>query len=194
MDKNYYDLIWAWFQWKSNWSGEKRIVKKKDASFIAIAEDVGINRKSVSKYVSYLLDQGLLIYDDKNKEYILRELPKQASSLISYQVLSKLIHSLSHNSVSIYNYLLNRYIANEEVEFIITHKQLKDYLGLSSSSSSNNQVITDILDVLDRLGLITMELRYVEPTKTYIYITNVTNVLPDIDRVVYTRGKEPKSA
>jgi len=60
MDKNYYDLIYAWFQYKSDWSGENRVVKKTDASYTAIAEDIGLDRRSVSKYVQHLLTMGLL--------------------------------------------------------------------------------------------------------------------------------------
>lgn len=119
------------------------------------------------------------------------KLDSKEAALVPYPILRKLVNSLSHNSVSIYTHLLDRFIAAHEQEFIVTHRQLKEHLGLSSSSSSNNQIITDILDVLDRLGLISMELRYVEENKTFIYITNVTNVLPDKDREVYARGKGP---
>ena len=43
----------------------------------------------------------------------------------------------------------------------------------------NNIVINDILDILQRLGLITYELQQVEYDKTNIVITKVSNVLPE---------------
>lgn len=183
-DKNYYDLVYAWFQLKSDWWQNIRYVSKKDASFVTIAEECNIDRRSASKYVKYLVSIGLLKYDDQRKWYVLEDLANNESTLVPYPVLSKLLHSLSHNSVSIYTHLLRRYVAAQEHEFIVTYKQLKDYIGISSSSSSNNNIIGDILDVLDRLGLITMELRQMEENKTMIFITQVANVLPAKERVV----------
>jgi len=178
-DKNYYDVVYAWFQCKSDWSQNERIVKVADAKFVTIGEECGIDRRSASKYVNKLIALGLLEKDEERKIYILKALPNSSATLVPFPTLRQLVNSLNRNSVNIFVHLLNRWIANDEKEFIITHKELKEHIGISSSSTSNNVVINDILDILRRLGLIIYELRQVEPMKTQMYVTKVTNVLPD---------------
>ena len=60
--------------------------------------------------------------------------------------------------MNLFVYLLNRYLGNGETSFIVTHKELKSRIGLATTTTSNNSVINDILDILRRLGLIEYEL------------------------------------
>jgi hypothetical protein len=53
---------------------------------------------------------------------------------------------------------LNRYIANEEQEFYISYVSLKKYIGISTSTASNNVVVSDIMKTLKALGLIDYKL------------------------------------
>ena len=180
-DKNYYDVVYAWFQCKSERSAETNIrtVAYADSKYVTIGEECGIDRRSASKYVTKLVDMGLLSKDDTNKVYVLNKLENSTATLVPYKTLRQLVNSLNRNSINIYVYLLNRYLGSKETEFIITHKELKERIGISSSSTSNNIVINDILDILKRLGLISYELRQVEPTKTHMFVTKVCNVLPE---------------
>jgi Mn-dependent DtxR family transcriptional regulator len=172
--------VYAWFQCKSERETKTgiRYVEYSESKFITIGEECGIDRRSASKYVQKLLDMGLLEKDDENKCYLLKQLENSTATLVPYPTLRQLVNSLNRNTVNIFVHLLNRYIASNETEFIITHKELKDRIGISSSSSSNNIVINDILDILKRLGLVTYELRQVEPSKTHMVVTSVKNVLP----------------
>lgn len=179
-DKNYYDVVYAWFQCKSERDEKSgtRYVPYSESKFVLIGEECGIDRRSASKYVQKLLDMGLISKNDSKREYELKQLENSFATLVPYSTLRQLVNSLNRNTINIFIHLLNRYLAAGETEFIITHKELKDRIGISSSSSSNNIVINDILDILRRLGLITYELRQVEPTKTHMVVTNVRNVLP----------------
>ena len=179
-DKNYYDVIYAWFQCKSEreTSSGIRYLEYSKSKYVTIAEECGIDRRSASKYVNKLLEMGLLEKDDDNKRYLLRQLENVTATLVPYNTLRQLVNALNRNTINIFVYLLNRYIASGETEFIITHKELKDRIGISSSSSSNNIVINDILDILQRLGLVQYELRQIEVAKTHMVVTNVRNVLP----------------
>lgn len=179
-DKNYYDVVYAWFQCKSErdeLSGI-RYVDYSESKFVTIGEECGIDRRSASKYVQKLLDMGLLVKNDSKKYYELKQLENSTATLVPFPTLRQLVNSLNRNTISIFVYLLNRFLAAGETEFIITHKELKDRIGISSSSSSNNIVINDILDILKRLGLVSYELRQVEAAKTHMVVTSVKNVLP----------------
>ena len=179
-DKNYYDVVYAWFQCKSEReiASGIRYLNYSEAKFVTISEECGIDRRSASKYVNKLLEMGLLEKDDANKRYLLKILENSTATLVPWNTLRQLVNSLNRNTINIFVHLLNRYIASCETEFIITHKELKERIGISSSSSSNNIVINDILDILVRLGLITYELRQVESNKTHMVVTSVRNMLP----------------
>ena len=179
-DRNYCDLVYAWFQCKSDWdSQDVRSVSYKVATFVNIGNETGMDRRSASKYVKQLVKMGLLEEDDKRKVYILKELQASSAMLVPFTTLRQLVNSLNRNTVNLFVYLLNRYLGNGETSFVITHKELKNRIGLATSTTSNNIVINDILDILRRLGLITYELQQVEYDKTNIVITKVSNVLPE---------------
>ena len=84
-------------------------------------------------------------------------------------------NSLNHNAISLFVYLLKRYIANNEQEYVVTMAQMKNFIGIASSTTSNNEVITDILEVLKLLGLVDYEYRQVEKDKTNLFITKMSN-------------------
>ena len=180
-DKNYYDVVYAWFQCKSDREEKTNIrsVSYSDSKFVTIGEECGIDRRSASKYVGKLLDLGLLEKDDTNKRYVLKQLENSTATLVPYATLRQLVNSLNRNSVNLFVYLINRYLGSQETEFIVTHKEMKEHIGISSSSTSNNVVINDILNTLHRLGLVQYELRQIEPTKTQMFVTRVCNVLPE---------------
>lgn len=85
-------------------------------------------------------------------------------------------NALSRYAVSLFVYLMNRYLAAGETEYQTTMAQMKEYIGIATSTTSNNDVINDILFVLTKLGLIEYEVRY-EDNKTHIYIKKVNNVI-----------------
>lgn len=177
-DKNYCDLIYAWFQCKSEWDSDGvRNIPIKNATFINIGNEVGMDRRSVSKYVKELIKMNLLEKDNVKKVYVLKKLSASSAMLVPFLTLRKLVNSLSRNSVNIFVYLLNRYLGNNEESFLITHNELKSKIGIATSTPSNNIVINDILEILSRLGLIEYELRQTEYDKTNIIIKKVSNML-----------------
>lgn len=85
-------------------------------------------------------------------------------------------NALSRYAVSLFVYLMNRYLAAGETEYQTTMAQMKEYIGIATSTTSNNDVINDILFVLTKLGLIEYEVRS-KDNKTHIYIKKVNNVI-----------------
>ena len=83
-DRNYCDLVYAWFQCKSDWD---RSVSYKVATFVNIGNETGMDRRSASKYVKQLVKMGLLEEDDKRKVYILKELQASSAMLVPFTTL-----------------------------------------------------------------------------------------------------------
>ena len=86
--------------------------------------------------------------------YFLIELSTDLASLIPYNTLKLLTDTLSENAISAYIYLLNCYYGNDCRPFQFSLDQVKTYIGISTATRSNNDVITNILYVLEKIGLI----------------------------------------
>jgi hypothetical protein len=63
--------------------------------------------------------------------------------------------------------LFNRYYANGKQPFIATMRQIKEFIGIATSTTSNNLIVNDTIDILKRLGLLEYEMVY-KDEKSYI--------------------------
>ena len=185
-NKKYCDLLYGVLQEMSY--GEKlpgednvtRYVNKKDFSFETLGAKIGLARATTSKYFKNLISLGLIEEDKDNKRYKLIYLDKSIATLIPFETLRKINNSLNHNSISIYVYLLKRYIAAGEQEFVYTRRQLKGFCGLAIDTNANDNVISDILEVLEWLGLIERKYVQAEDNRTLTYITKVRNQIKEL--------------
>ena len=171
-EKDYCDLLYAWLQCNSirdNCKDESRKIEKSKIKWVGIEKDFTrvlsdgttekiMGRKTIAKYFKHLEEKGL----------------------IEYNTLSKLLNVFQKNSINIYIYLLNRYFANSRQPYIATIRQIKDFTGIATSTTSNNLIVDDTIDILKRLGLLDYELTREEDNKTYLKFNWVKNKLPNI--------------
>lgn len=188
--KEYCDLLYAWLQCNSERIGidmnGRRIHKsqvqstKIEKDFTRIESDGTVKkimgRKTVAKYFKCLEETGLITYNEEDKYYYLTVLDREDANLIEYNTLVKMMNVFQKNSISVYIYLFNRYFANGCSPFIATMAQIKDYIGIATSTTSNNTNIDDILDILKRLGLLDYQLIR-EDGKTKLQFNWVKNKL-----------------
>ena len=73
--------------------------------------------------------------------------------------------------------MFNRYYANGCEPFIATMRQIKEFIGIATSTTSNNLIISDTIDILKRLGLLDYEV-VIEENKTYLSFRWLRNELP----------------
>lgn len=187
-EKNYCDLLYAWLQCNSERvhpASRERCIAKSKVKWAAIERDFTrelsdgtiekiMDRRTVAKYFNFLLAQGLIKLEEDI--YYLTLLEGSEAHLIEYNTLSKLMNVLQKNSLSIYIYLYNRYYANNSKPFIATMKQIKEYIGVATTTTSNNVFIDDTLDILKRLNLLDYELTLQEG-KSYLTFKWVKNQL-----------------
>ena len=182
-DKKYNDILYGTLQ-EMSYSEvingiASRYVNKEDVVFSTLGNKIGLSRQVASTKFKNLIGLGLIEYLEDEKRYKLNYLDKSISALIPFETLRKLNNSLSQNSISLFVYLLKRYIANGEQEFVATMSQMKKFIGVATNTTSNNDVINDILQILKLIGLVETELRQVEENKTVIVITKVNNVISE---------------
>ena len=188
-EKDYCDLLYAWLQCHSEritMDSEGRRINKSLVKWTAIEKDCVrtlsdgttekvMSRKTIAKYFKYLEDKGLIQLQDDGY-YYLTILDATEANLIEYNTLSKLINVFQKNSLSIYIYLFNRYYASGFQPFIATIKQIKDFIGIATTTTSNNIIIDDTIDILKRLGLLDFRIKF-EDNKSFFEFQWVRNSL-----------------
>lgn len=188
-EKDYCDLLYAWLQCHSEritMDSEGRRINKSLVKWTAIEKDFVrtlsdgttekvMSRKTIAKYFKYLEDKGLIQLQDDGY-YYLTILDATEANLIEYNTLSKLINVLQKNSLSIYVYLFNRYYANGFQPFVATIKQIKEFIGIATTTTSNNIIVDDTIDILKRLGLLDYRIK-TEDNKSYLEFQWVKNAL-----------------
>ena len=190
-EKNYCDLLYAWLQCNSEMAGlESRVryIERKNVKWAKIERDFTrqssdgtiekvMDRKTIAKYFKHLEEKGLIKLNEEDDNYYLTVLDNYEANLIEYTTLNKLMNVFQKNSISIYIYLFNRYYANDQKPFIATMRQIKEFIGIATSTTSNNLLIDDTLDILKRLKLLDYDVVY-QDGKTMFQFQWVKNRLP----------------
>ena len=153
-NKKYYDILYAYLQCITEKTDKNiRIFSKKEINFTKLSSVFNLSRQTVSTKFKNLKDLGLVKEYDKDY-YEIITLESDIASLIPYSTLKLIVDTLNENSISVYVYLLNCYYANEYKPFQFTLEQIKNQIGICSTTRSNDDVITNILFVLQKIGLI----------------------------------------
>ena len=156
-NKEYYDILYGYLQQQSQWEQKKnnnrRYVNKKLINFSQLGRQLGISRQTVSNKFKKLIKLGLVI-DEPGDKYYLAPLSADIASLIPNPTLKLITDTLNEYSISVYVYLLMRYIANNEEMFQFKLSDVKKHIGICSTTRSNDEIITNILFVLQKIGLI----------------------------------------
>ena len=190
-EKNYCDLLYAWLQCNSELldiESRMRYIERKNVKWARIERDFTrqssdgaiekvMDRKTIAKYFKHLEEKGLVKLNKEDDNYYLTVLDNYEANLIEYKTLNKLMNVFQKNIISIYIYLFNRYFANDQKPFIVTMRQIKEFIGIATSTTSNNMLIDDTLDILKRLKLLDYEIIY-QDGKTMFQFKWVKNKLP----------------
>ena len=156
-NKKYSDLLYGYLQVVSEREEGTNIryIDKKNLKFTKIAADLQISRQTVASRLNNLIDMGLLKYDEVKKRYEFITIQKDLAALLPKPTVRILCNTLRERSLSILAYLLKSYFQHGQKPFNINIDVLKAQVGLSSANrGTNNEVITDTLILLKKLGFI----------------------------------------
>ena len=131
---------------------DSRYILKKNVKYTRLAEALGLSRQTVSTRFKNLIQLGLI--EEKVDTYELVKLDNNMAWLIQQELLQLMIDTLSQNTVSTYVYLFNRFYANENKPIQFTIEQIKNHIGISTTTRSNDEIVSNILFILQKLGII----------------------------------------
>ena len=163
--KEYSDLLYGYLMSKAD---ENNRVIKRNYSFTTLEHELAgsMNRKTVAKYVNGLLELGLLREEDGY--YVFTALTHGDGYMMGEEVLRRLVAYKMKYLISGYVYLCRGWAINNNAPYVITMKNMKRYLGIATSTTSNNDVINNILTVLQEEGLVECKLVY-DPAQQHSY-------------------------
>lgn len=131
---------------------DSRYILKKNIKYTRLGEALGLSRQTVSTRFKNLIQLGLI--EEKIDTYELVKLDNNVAWLIQQELLQLMIDTLSQNTVSTYVYLFNRFYANDNKPFQFTIEQIKNHIGISTTTRSNDEIVSNILFILQKLGII----------------------------------------
>ena len=131
-----------------------------------------MSRQTISKKFNNLIELNLVVAKN-DTTYLLTELNANIAALVPYKTLKLITDTLNEHSINTYVYLLNRYYANQCKSFQFTLAQVKEYIGICASTRSNDDTITNILFVLQKLGLIKYKLTTAEQKDNFNNIKTI---------------------
>ena len=113
-NKAFDDIIWNYLQRVSHKIGEGRWVPKADCQYNKIGEDLGIDRRKVSKTFQYFKEAGLIIDKDNSWEIID---PKGTVSL-NAATIDTLEQVKMRGLITVYGFLWGLWLSNRQKRFI----------------------------------------------------------------------------
>ena len=182
--KNYCDYVYCYLQVNSLFDEEGgfRYILKKDCKYTMVARDLNMTRQTASDKIKKLIQLGLVKEEDHR--YILVNLDKTLAELVPYTTLRILTSTVKDKVISVFVYFLVRFRAEHQKPFIFTMKQVKTVVGIGESRSTD-YIVTDILTVLSKLGLIKYE-KLIDNSeegtfKTYYKILDMSNKIENVE-------------
>lgn len=209
ISSHYYDTLYGYLQMMSHWDGIKghsRYVYKKSINYSRMAEDLNLSRQTVSKRFNSMLEgtkqqensdiPPLIRLSEDGLRYELIALESNLAMLVPQTTLEVLVSALNDNAISVYVYLFNRYFANGFNKFKFSYPELKNAIGIAANSNGNNYIISSILFVLSKIGLLSYnkENKIDEEGRSICQhtITWMTNEIEDLPEVIQNQNIDKK--
>lgn len=150
-DKKINDLLYIWLLIHSYFNSELkiRIVLEKQINFSKLQKELNITRKTLRSDFKYLVCKEYLVFDNINKNYIIKNINNSFVEISSFCLQHMLTTNL-RNIVKVYSLLKFYYNVNKDDYNFFTQKILLDKIGYSNVTTSNYKIIKDIIFWLEK--------------------------------------------
>ena len=163
---------------------EYRTIKIKNVNYSKLAAEAGVARQTYSKHIKKLIEINFIQINQD--EYIL-PIPQEFYFDIEQTTIRKLTNFAKNNSIKLYVFLLGwyNYYKKKGQEYTFSLDGLCEAIGLAPRQSKNREMIKDILEILERLGLIKIS-AYADAKK------NINGIEVSLYRLIYASDSLPK--
>ena len=155
--KLYNDFVYGWVVLHSVEEDGIRFILKKDFVFVQVADELEINRKTLTKYFSYLIEVGLIT--EELDKWVLNDLGDMGFWIES-DVLRRIVELKKRYALTIYVYLVKGYWVSNNKKMVVLLKNVKGVIGIGINTDSNNYLITDCFELFREMGLLNCQLWY----------------------------------
>lgn len=169
--KEYNDFLYGWLVLHAHMEDQVYIWKG-DFILSNMEKELGMTRKTISKYLSFLVKEGLVV-EDKDK-LILTPLGKRGF-WIETDKLRRLVEMRMPYAITVYVYLIQNYWGAQQKgrsQVPILLDKIKNYIGIATTTRSNNKVITNLFNEFSAQGLLKCELVYNKDRRTHFYLVS----------------------
>ena len=151
--KEYNDFLYGWLVLHAHMEDQVYIWKG-DFILSKMEQELGMTRKTLSKYLSFLVKEGLVV--EEKERWVLPPL-EEKGFWIDVEILQQIIDIKKRYAITIYIYLVQGYWMVRQhgsSNLPILLDNIKDQIGISKKTRSNNEIITGVLENLREVGLL----------------------------------------
>ena len=148
--KEYNDFLYGWLVLNAH-MGDQVYVWKGDFVLSKMEQELGMTRKTIAKYFSFLVKEGLVV--EEEDRYILPSLGKKGFG-IEVDVLRRLVETKERYALTLYAYLVRGYYIAGRQQYTVLLDNAKRQLGLSTESRSNSKIVTNLFEMFREMGLL----------------------------------------
>mgnify|MGYP001204033452 CR=1 FL=1 len=151
-NKKLSDITYVILYLLSKKNGNYRKVIKKDINYSKLGEIYKTSRQTIAKRIKELVAEGII--HEYTDHYIIPN-PEYYYD-IDAETARVIINTLKENTVKIYVYLLgwSNHCAERNEQYNFSFDHLCEVIGYTKQQTSNRDQIKDIINILERLGLI----------------------------------------
>lgn len=138
-----------------------------------IASKLNKCRQTIATHLKYLEEKGYIKEDKINHRWVILN-PERFFYTIPIDTLQYILDTMTRDVIKIYVYLGTQYNYKPNYEF--TNKELCAHLGLNYTKNSTK--ISNIIDILQKSGLIDFIIMYNDKGFPYMKLTKFTKKCP----------------
>lgn len=170
--KSYNDFLYGWLVLNAHMEDGVAYLWKRDFVLSKMEKELGITRKTLSKQFSFLVKEGLI--QEEDDRWVITPLGKKGF-WIEVDKLRRLIEIRQPYAITVYVYLMQNHWGVQQSgrnKVPILLDKIKAYIGLATTTRSNNKVITNLFDEFSAQGLLKCELVYNTDRRTHFYLVS----------------------
>lgn len=197
-DKKICDMTYGKMVVECHFDKEKnqRYIKKSEVNMTNWANELGISRQTLSTRLKYLAKPEIGLVKEDGEYYIMPVATEHFFD-VNEKTFRFLVNTCHKDSIRVYLFFIgwDRYCKKQKTKYQFSFDSLARELGWAERNAKTNQKIADIIELLERLGLLELEQEQVKVGKGMRYeVKTVNDTLPETQSSVISKRRKKSEA